>query len=104
LIGPVWEPRFASALRKAGIDFQQQYPACGFYLDFAIIRGSSKLAVEVDGESYHRDAKGKLRIEDVRRDLILKAAGWQVERFWVYQLRENLDGCIERVRTVLRES
>jgi very-short-patch-repair endonuclease len=104
LIGPVWEPRFAEALRAAGIDFHQQYPACGFYLDFAILRPDIKLALEVDGETYHRDSNGNLRVEDVRRDQMLRAAGWQVERFWVYQLRESLDGCIEHVQSIIARS
>ncbi len=104
LIGPVWEPRFADALRAADIGFHQQYSACGFYLDFAILRPDLKLAVEVDGETYHRDPEGNLRIEDVRRDHMLRAAGWRVERFWVYQLRESLQGCIEDVQSILSQS
>ena len=38
LIGPVWEPKLAGALKEAGIHFLQQYPACGRFLDFAILR------------------------------------------------------------------
>ncbi len=104
LIGPVWEPRLADALRTAGLDFHQQYPACGFYLDFAFLREGLKLAVEVDGETYHRDAKGNLRVEDARRDQMLGAAGWRVQRFWVYELRDDMEKCVERIRSLLAAS
>ncbi|MCB9902861.1 MAG: DUF559 domain-containing protein [Planctomycetes bacterium] len=101
LIGPVWEPRLADALRRAGIEFHQQYPACGFFLDFGLLRRGVKLDVEVDGETYHRDATGGRRIDDLRRDQILIAAGWTVVRFWVYQLREDMDGCVARIASLV---
>lgn len=104
LIGPVWEPRFAGALRAAGVEYFQQYPACGFYLDFALLREGKKLAVEVDGETYHRDAQGNLRIEDVRRDQMLRAAGWSVLRFWVYELKDDMEACVERVKDAFRDN
>jgi very-short-patch-repair endonuclease len=98
LIGPIWEARLAEALRAAGIDFEQQYQTCGFYLDFAIVRDDVRIDVEVDGETYHRSASGGRRIEDLYRDHLLIAAGWKVLRFWVYELRENLDECIRRIQ------
>ena len=99
LIGPVWEPWVADALRREGIEFRQQYPAQGYYLDFALFpSGGKKFNVEVDGETYHRDRNGNLRAEDVRRDLVLRADGWTVQRFWVYQLREDWDCCLNLIR------
>lgn len=102
LIGPVWEPLLAAAMRRAGIEFHQQYPACGFYLDFGLLHEGLKLDVEVDGESYHRNASGARKIEDLRRDQILIAAGWRVVRFWVYQLREDMDGCVAEIESIVR--
>jgi very-short-patch-repair endonuclease len=101
LVGPVWEPMLAEALRAAGVEFEQQYPACGFYLDFALFVGDQKLDVEVDGETYHRAATGDRKVEDLYRDFVLRSAGWRVLRFWVYELRENLNACVERVRRTL---
>jgi very-short-patch-repair endonuclease len=98
LVGPVWEPKLADALRAAGISFQQQYPACGRYLDFAIIRSGLRLDLEVDGEAYHRGSDGLRKIDDLYRDLTLIGHGWRVMRFWVYQLRENLDDCVAKIR------
>ncbi|MCL4202113.1 MAG: AAA family ATPase [Pirellulaceae bacterium] len=98
LIGPVWEPRLAEALVQAGIPFTQQYPACGKFLDFALLKPGLKLNVEVDGETYHKNWDGSRKREDLERDLLLVANGWTVQRFWVYQLREDLAGCVERIR------
>jgi len=102
LIGPVWEPRLADDLHARGIEFAQQYPAQGYYLDFAFFPPDGrKVNVEVDGETYHRDRDGNLRAEDIRRDLVLRADGWTVRRFWVYELRDDWEACIRRIRTTL---
>ena len=101
LIGPVWEPKLADALRSAGIPFQQQYPASGRYLDFAVFHNKTKLDVEVDGESYHRSSDGLRKIDDLYRDLMLIGNGWKVIRFWVYQLREDMDACVRKIQAVL---
>lgn len=102
LIGPVWEPRLAEALHLLGVEFRQQYPAQGYHLDFAFFPPDGrKVNVEVDGETYHRDRNGNLRAEDVRRDLVLRADGWTVQRFWVYQLREDWDSCLRRIQRLL---
>ncbi|MBE7508247.1 MAG: AAA family ATPase [Planctomycetia bacterium] len=98
LIGPVWEPRFADVLRSANLPFEQQYPTCGYYLDFALFPAGRKLAIEIDGETYHRAPGGGRRVDDIYRDFVLEAAGWKVLRFWVYQLKEDMDACITRVR------
>ncbi len=99
LIGPVWEPKFAAALRDAGLPVRQQYHSCGRFLDIALLRDNLKLDIEVDGEC-HRDVHGRRRLDDVYRDQLLEAAGWTVERFWVYQLREDFDACLKRVQSL----
>ncbi len=47
-----------NAMRQAGLEFYQQYPACGRFLDFALFKNNLKLDVEVDGETYHRSGSG----------------------------------------------
>jgi len=98
LIGPVWEPKLAEAMQEAELPFQQQYQACGYYLDFALIRDGLKLDVEVDGEQFHRDSTGRRKVEDLQRDMVLVAGGWKIKRFWVYELRESIEICVEEVR------
>lgn len=97
LVGPVWEPALAEAMREAGLPFFQQYPACGRYLDFALLREGVKLDVEVDGEAYHRSASGGHVVQDIRRDQMLISAGWTVKRFWVYELREAMPRCVREI-------
>jgi len=101
LIGPVWEPLFGEKLKSSGIEYVPQYYSCGYYLDFAIFQNGQKINIEVDGETYHRDTDGALRKEDVYRDQILKADGWRVQRFWIYELREDIEKCLKTIRTML---
>ncbi|MBI4882233.1 MAG: DUF559 domain-containing protein [Planctomycetes bacterium] len=104
LVGPVWEQRLAEALCSAGLPYRQQYPTYGYYLDFALLKEGLKLCVEVDGEAYHRESTGERRLADVYRDQVLKAANWKVMRFWVYELREDMGGCVERIQRAYEHS
>lgn len=96
LIGPVWEPKLAAALWERHLPVIQQYPACGRYLDIALLRDGLKLDIEVDGEC-HRDYGGGRKADDLRRDIALIANGWTVVRFWTYELREDFEGCVSRI-------
>lgn len=104
LVGPVWEPLFAETLQEHGIKFEQQHRALGFYLDFAIFsKDGRKLNLEVDGETYHRGPDGRLRKEDLRRDLQLQLDGWVTKRFWVYELKEDLEKCIHEIKELITQ-
>jgi very-short-patch-repair endonuclease len=92
-----WERRLFDALKAAGIDAIPQYPLAGRRLDLAVIKGTVKLDVEVDGETYHRDPDGFRKTSDLWRDHVVSGLGWRVCRFWVYELRENMEKCVERV-------
>lgn len=96
-----WEERLYRALAAAGIQAMPQYPIAGRRLDMAVIVGTVKLDIEVDGDRYHRDASGLRRVADIWRDRQLTGLGWRVLRFWVYELREDLDGCVRRIRAAL---
>ena len=74
-----------------------QYLEEMYRLDFAIIQGNRKLNIEIDGE-HHRDWDGELCRRDQMRNLRLMELGWDVQRFWVYQIRDDLDSCINRVK------
>lgn len=99
LIGPVWEPQFAQLLWDSGLPVIQQYATCGRFLDVGLVSKNGKLDIEVDGEC-HRDISGMRKVSDIERDLTLVAQGWRIKRFWVYQLRENMDACADEVRTL----
>jgi very-short-patch-repair endonuclease len=94
-----WEKVLAEALREAGIPITPQYPIAGRFLDLAILN-PKKIDVEVDGEC-HRTAGGGRKDDDYWRDLQLQSLGWQVCRFWVYELREDLPRCVQRIAKFL---
>lgn len=61
-------------IRLTNSVFYPQWPACGFYLDFANPR--AKVAIECDGKAYHTDKE-----KDARRDAKLRDNGWTIYRF-----------------------
>lgn len=91
------ERHFYSALFDAGIKTLPQYPVDKYTLDLAIIDGSRMLDIEVDGEMYHKDWNGELSYRDQLRNQRLFELGWDVKRFWVYQIRDDLDTCIKEI-------
>ena len=93
-----WERLFYAKLYQAGLKSIPQYDVEKFILDFALIAGNRRLNIEVDGERYHRDWTGELLRRDQLRNMRLIELGWDVMRFWVYELRDNMPQCIERVK------
>jgi DNA mismatch endonuclease (patch repair protein) len=79
--------------------------------------GRWRVAVEVDGAFFHGhpdfirpDASpywvGKIRRNQERDRLntaALQAAGWEVLRFWDFDVATDLGGCVSRVAAVLRD-
>jgi|GEM_PF-923439 len=104
----IWEQRFYEALQKAGIKTYPQYPVGGRFLDLAVVDETAdpplKIDLEVDGEAYHRDADGDRLSSDLWRDHTLRGLGWCIVRFWVYELRDDMESCIERVRREISRS
>ena len=93
-----WERYFYKVLYQAGHRPIPQYTVDQYDLDFALLpTGDRKLNIEVDGERYHRDWDGELCRRDQIRNQRLMEMGWDVMRFWVYEIRDDLEGCISRV-------
>ena len=59
--------------------------------------GDHRLNVEVDGERYHRSWTGELCLRDQLRNQRLVELGWEVKRFWVYEVRDTLEDCVATV-------
>lgn len=98
-----WEKILFESLKIKGIKTEPQYPVLGRRLDLALVQtgnGKLKIDIEVDGDRYHRNPDGTRKRDDVWRDIQLQGAGWKIIRFWVYQLRENLDGCVNKILKV----
>jgi very-short-patch-repair endonuclease len=94
-----WEEKLFNALASVGIKCVPQFQIAGRRLDLAWFDSTGKkIDIEVDGDRYHRDPSGLRKVDDIWRDHQLRGLGWEVLRFWVYELRESMDGCVERVR------
>ena len=92
-----WERILYRALHEAGVRAIPQYSIEQYDLDFAVIVGDHRLNVEVDGERYHRSWTGELCLRDQLRNQRLVELGWEVKRFWVYEVRDTLEDCVATV-------
>ena len=100
-----WEMIFYKALKDRGILAMQQYLEDKYALDFAIIKqNGKKLNIEIDGEAFHKEWTGQKKREDVLRNQTLANLGWDVRRFWVYQIDENLNDCLNTVESWIHKN
>lgn len=93
-----WEKILYEALYKAGVSTLPQYRVEKYALDLALIIGEHRLDIEVDGERYHRNWTGELCRRDQIRNQRLIELGWDVQRFWVYEVRDDLDSCVSKIK------
>lgn len=93
-----WELILCNALMKEGINSIPQYRVDKYVLDIAIIKDNRKLDIEVDGELYHKDWNGELSRRDQLRNFRLLELGWEIKRFWVYQIRDMLSSCVDEIK------
>jgi very-short-patch-repair endonuclease len=95
-----WERKVLyPALYNVGIRAIPQYNVEQYDLDFAVIIGDRRLNIEVDGERYHRSWTGELCLRDRLRNQRLIELGWEVKRFWVYEVRDRLPECVQFVKS-----
>lgn len=92
-----WEKLMYTALFDSGIRTVPQLPVDKYRLDLSLIKGERKLDIEVDGEMYHSDWSGELSYRDQLRNQRLNELGWEVMRFWVYDIRDDLEKCVAAV-------
>lgn len=96
-----WEQRLYEALLERGVHPIPQHPVGGRFLDLAIVDDTRRpprlLDVEVDGVAFHTSADGDRLQTDLWRDHQLCGLGWKILRFWVYELRDDMEGCLERI-------
>jgi very-short-patch-repair endonuclease len=89
-------------MRGRGLNPIPQHPVGVRYLDFALIQEGVKLDIEVDGRRWHLDPDGQRKVSDRLRDGEMKARGWRVLRFWVHELSNDMEGCLDRIERELR--
>jgi very-short-patch-repair endonuclease len=92
-----WERIFYRAMYSAGLRPIPQYDEAPYTLDFALFDGTRRLDLEIDGEYYHRHWDGELCRRDQIRSRRLSDAGWDILRLWVYEVRDDPAGSLERV-------
>lgn len=93
-----WEHMLQKALSDAGIPVTAQYHVDKYYLDLALFYKGKKLDIEVDGAMYHQTWTGELSYNDQLRNQALMREGWDVIRFWVQQVRDQLPWCIKQIK------
>lgn len=100
----LWERRLDAAMRARGLSPIPQFPVGHRFLDFALDPEGAMLNVEVDGRRWHLGPDGSRKVEDRLRDRELRARGWRVLRFWVHELAEDIEGCIDVIERELRRA
>lgn len=93
-----WEHILQQALSDAGISVTAQYHVDKYYLDLALFHGNKKLDIEVDGAMYHQTWDNELCYNDQLRNQTLIQQGWDIRRFWVQQVRDELPWCIQQIK------
>lgn len=98
-----WEELFYKKLKEKGVQTTPQLAIHQYRLDLAIEGHNPPIDIEVDGEAYHREITGRRCIEDVKRDIRLNLMGWVVKRFWVYELKYDMDRCVAEVLALVND-
>ena len=105
------ERNVENALRRAKVKFERNHSNLPGSPDFVI--AGTKTAVFVDGDFWHgyrfpcwadtlapfwKEKIERNRVRDRRCHATLRRMGWRVVRLWQHQIRENLNGCLDKIR------
>jgi len=104
-----------SELHRRGLRFRKHVKALPGRPD--AVFPSAKVAVFIDGDFWHgfrfpqwehklsdfwRDKIAKNRARDQRNFKALRRDGWTVVRLWQHQIERDLEGCLDRIISVVR--
>lgn len=92
------EALIRKALKKRGINFEQETKIGKYYADFLI--SNQELIIECDGEYWHRSVFAKNR--DLGKDKFLTEKGYSVCRFTEKEIKESKGNCVEGLLTPYR--
>ena len=93
-------------LRVAEIQAERQYEIrerdANYDLDFFVeCSDGAKINIECNGDTYHSTKAARNR--DRRRNTYLTTSGWLVQRFGTDEIRNDIHGCIDQVRTLINQ-
>lgn len=91
------EENFWADCREADLILYPQYPACGYFIDFA--NPVAKVGIECDGKAFHVDAE-----RDAHRQSVLERAGWSIFRISGRECNESWDADVPPTGRRLAES
>ena len=97
----MWE-----ALKAAEVQAERQYEIrehdTSYDLDFfAECKDGAKIDIECNGDTYHSTKAARNR--DRRRNTYLTTNGWLVQRFGTDELRNDIRGCVNQIRTLINQ-
>lgn len=58
-----------------------------------------KIAVFCDGDYWHN--RPDVRSKDITQEMILRANGWRVLRFWEHEINADVSACVSKIRAAL---
>lgn len=91
-----WEKNLYTALFGKGIHTRPQYTIDKYRIDLAFIENDNKLAIEVgEDEEYNSEQSYAIHMRNAR----LIEMGWDVIRFMPYQVKDDLEWCINTVQS-----
>jgi very-short-patch-repair endonuclease len=79
-------------LNTRGYKFRRQHPIGPYIADFAHLRG--RLVIEIDGATHWTAARAA---HDRRRDMFMRAEGWDVVRFADRAIYEDVFGVVDDI-------
>ncbi len=85
-------------MRQSGLAFRRQSPLGRYIVDFECRK--AKLIVEVDGAQHDQ---ADARAYDEARTAWLKSEGYEVLRFWNYDVLTRTDEIVQHIVRVARE-
>ena len=98
-----YEKTLYNALLKRNIKTIPQYQFDQYRLDLAYVNGNKMIDIEVDGVEYHTEITGERLKQDIIRNKTLQKKGWTVLRFWSYEIRDNIDFCLNKIYNHIKQ-
>ena len=92
-----WERQLYTALYDKGLQTIPQYEVDKYHIDLVHIDGNKKLAIEVGEDVEYNNEQGyTIHLRNTR----LIELGWKIIRFQPYQIKDDMEWCINQITSV----